>query len=163
MPLTQAHLKQLLNYDPKTGIFTYLKEKGKRHIGDVAGAQDKYGYISIGIDYIKYKAHRLAWLYMTGEFPKNQIDHKDLNKSNNKWENLREADWFHNNQNVGISRNNTSGVKGVSWDSTTKKWRATIEANGGTYRLGRFNNLEEAAAVINAARLSLHGEFSRAI
>jgi hypothetical protein len=90
--ITYEKLKSLLTYDPNTGIFIYNYRHGAWALkGSEAGRCDKDGYLIITINKKAYSAHRLAWLYMTGEHPKEFIDHKDGNKSNNKFENLREA------------------------------------------------------------------------
>lgn len=137
MGLTQARLKELLNYDPDTGIFTrnitfYGKEKGQ-----VAGHIRKDGYTRIAVDGKKYYAHRLAWLYIYGYFTENEIDHKDMNTSNNSISNLREASHLCNMRNKSTLSNNTTGVTGV-YRIKTGKWRSQIVIGGSRKDLGTF-------------------------
>lgn len=108
------------------------------------------GYKAGGLLSVKYDAHRIAWLLATGEWPRDQIDHIDGDRANNRFVNLREANHAINNRNARMRTNNTSGVCGVNWDSAKGKWRATININGRKKELGRFVDISDA---INA-RLS---------
>jgi hypothetical protein len=147
--LTQSRLKRLLHYNPETGIFTRIIKP--RHIGDIAGFDGGNGYIFIWVGNKKYLAHRLAWLYMEGYFPEEgiDVDHKDRDKSNNKWANLRMATRSCNNMNKSLQSNNTSGIKGVSIDSG--KWKASITLNKKRHYLGCFKEKHEAAMARYAA------------
>ena len=136
--ITQERLKELLHYCPDTGIFTYLKE------GKIAGHNDSRGYITIRIGAAQLKAHRLAFLYITGSCPSQGTDHIDHNKKNNRWDNLREVSHAINQKNKGIAKNNTSGVNGVCWKGN--RWEAYIGDSGKYVYLGRFKNKEDAAA-----------------
>lgn len=159
--ITVEQLKELLHYNPDTGIFTWIVGRGgKARIGSVAGTVE-YGYIKILVFGRKYRAHRLAWLYMTGAWPKVQIDHKDLNKSNNRWSNLREADQKENGRNTRKKRNNKSGFKGVYWHKQKQKWRAAITVNYKKIFLGNYEKISAAKAAYEAAALKYHGEFAR--
>ena len=90
--LTQSELKSLLHYDPETGLFTWIAPLSNRvQVGDVCSTVAPIGYILIGVRGQKLYAHRLAWLYMTGEWPENQIDHINCVKTDNRWANLREV------------------------------------------------------------------------
>ena len=112
--LTADRLRELLNYDPDTGVFTYRVTRAPRfRPGDMAGHVDVHGYRVIGLDLRIYKAHRLAGLYMTGEWPKHEVDHKNLDKADNRWVNLRPATHGQNRQNIGALKNNWTGCKGV--------------------------------------------------
>src|SRR6266446_8705973 len=108
-------LKKNIKYDPVTGHFTWIKKrKGRNHaIGSKAGYTDAYGYLTIGINYKIYKAHRLAWLYMTGKWPKNFIDHINRDPSDNRWENLREATRSQNQINSKVPSSSKLGIKGI--------------------------------------------------
>ena len=159
-PLSLLH--KLLEYNPDTGVFTWMVERGGRtaRVGSPAGSTDKRGYKSIRINRRIYYAHRLAWLYVTGENPSLQIDHINGNRSNNRMSNLREATSAENNYNVSIPERNTSGIKGVSWDKKSQKWRAQISVEGSHLYLGLFRSIEDAAEVVREARCRLHGEFA---
>lgn len=124
--LTQASLKKQLHYDPLTGIFTWLYGKQGRRADLQAGKIRRDKYVSICINYKDYLAHRLAWLYMTGEWPKLDIDHIDRNPSNNAWVNLREVSRSANLLNMSAHGNKEQNAKGVFWDAFRKKWRVQI-------------------------------------
>ncbi len=161
-PLTATECRKVLHYNPETGIFTRLiSATNSVKIGDVAGSRNSCQYIAITINGKKHQAHRLAWLYMTGEWPKHFIDHKDTCRSNNIWTNLREATHQQNKQNAPIRRDNKSGFKGVCWLRPHKKWRARIKANGREIHLGYFNTREAAHAAYCEAAPKHHGEFAR--
>ncbi|MCR4298099.1 MAG: HNH endonuclease [Gallionella sp.] len=144
--IDQRRLKELLHYDPETGIFTWLVDRKSVKAGDVAGFRQEERYWVIRVDGKNYLAHRLAWLYVTGEWPPNQIDHADLNKVNNKFANLRLATPRQNGQNKPIFRNNKSGVSGVSWNSRDCVWQSHMRIDGRQTHIGYFDNLFDAAA-----------------
>ncbi len=165
--LDQRTLKQHLHYDPETGVFTRLRaDTNTVTIGEVAGGpwyrkakpDDKYWVISI--ENIRYQAHRLAWLYMTGEWPEDKVDHWDHDGLNNRWKNLRAATHVENIRNSRIRSNNTSGYKGVSWDVNRGKWQVGIRYDGKRHALGRFDDKEEAIAAYAAAAKRIFGEFA---
>lgn len=159
MTMTQDKLKSILHYNPDTGVFTWIIDSHKAKAGDIISTVNN-GYVRPTINNKRYYAHRLAWLYMTGEFPK-QIDHIDLNKINNKWENLRLANDSQNNFNKDKTILNTSGFKGVSWYKNANKWRAEIKAYGKRLRIGYFTSIEDAAAAYKEAAKKLHAEYGR--
>src|SRR3990167_475912 len=136
--LTADRLRELLHYDPLTGIFKWLVQKGRVAAGSVAGTSDGNGYVQIRIDGKHYRGQRLAWCYMTGEWPESQVDHEKLNRSDNRWENLREASNAQNTMNQGLRKSNTSGFKGVSWHAAAKAWVANIRLDARTTYLGTF-------------------------
>ena len=139
--ITQNVLHNIFDYNMFTGDFIWLVKTGPNSkVGNKAGSKNADGYICIGLNSKIYKAHRLAWLYMTGSWPTDQIDHKDRIRSNNIWSNLRDVSNSDNQLNTGLRRNNTSGFKGVSFDSTRQKWLVQYR---GKY-IGRFNYIEEA-------------------
>lgn len=154
--ITQSALKELLHYCPETGIFRWRVSLGTAKAGSVAGYLDGNGYQQIGIQGKPYLAHRLAWLYEFGEFPPNDLDHKNRVRSDNRICNLRPATKAENNQNCSMRRDNTSGHVGVYWYKRDKKWRAKIQINRKTTQLGRFTNLEDAIAARKAAELKYH-------
>jgi hypothetical protein len=124
--LNQKTLKKYLNYDPETGVFKRKINSGKAKIGDVAGGINGSGYICIRINSVKYRAHRLAWLYVHGKFPDNQIDHINRVKTDNRIENLRDVTQSVNGRNRNLPSNNTSGHIGVKWNKKQQAWKVTV-------------------------------------
>lgn len=161
MELDHSHLLTILSYNKRTGEFRWrIKYSRKVVPGSVAGGRNVAGYIVIGIDGVCYYAHRLAWFYVNGQWP-DQIDHKDGDRSNNKWSNLRIATHQQNVLNAKLACNNTSGFKGVSWHKAANKWSAYIILNLKKKHLGLFETAEEAhQAYLKAARMA-HPEFAR--
>ena len=156
--LTAKYLQSALDYNPETGIFTWKTNKGCLKRGHVAGYVDS-GYRQITLAGKKYKAHRLAWLYYYGEWPKGLIDHKDQDTMNNAISNLRECTPGENQQNSTRSRGSTSNYQGVSWYTAGKKWRARITIKGETLLLGDFDDELEAANVYREAKEKYHPFF----
>ena len=155
--LTQERLKELLSYDPETGVFVRIKQTSSNaKIGDVAGAARCDGYRIIQIDHKQFTAHRLAWLYMTGAFPPDQIDHIDRNTTNNRFANLRAVTQSENMHNLGKNKYNNSGYRGVSYQKCSKKWYASIKLNNVQKNLGYFFTPEEASAAYLAAQRIYH-------
>ncbi len=144
--LTQQRLKELLTYSKTTGVFNWIERvSSKADAGDTAGCLDKSnGYRVIGIDGRQYSAHRLAWLYCYGSFPKGQIDHKSHCRDDNSILNLRVTTSTGNNRNKTKSKKNTSGHNGVYWDRKNKNWRARIKVDGKNIGLGSYKNIEDA-------------------
>jgi hypothetical protein len=159
--ITQAELKEVLEYNPDTGVFIRVKSNSPSvKVGDVAGTYDYKGYIAIKINYKLYKAHRLAWLYMRGKFPEKCIDHINHIKDDNRWTNLREATNSQNNSNRVKQKNNKSGYKGVIWKKKNKKWQATITYMNKIIYLGLYTTPEEASEAYKKKAIELFGEFS---
>lgn len=160
--LTQAELKSYLHYSPDTGIFTRIYSASPNaKIGHQYSCVGSNGYINIRIQYKNRLAHRLAWLYIYGEWPKEQIDHINGIKTDNRICNLRQANNSQNNLNIGIQKNNTSGYKCVAWIKHAKKWRASCWYNNKNKFLGYFSTAEQASEAYEAfAKLHL-GEFHR--
>ena len=156
--ITQTELKQQLHYNPDTGIFTRLVAKCRRFkAGDIAGCLSPNGYILIGINGKLYRAHRLAWLYVYGKFPKDQIDHINGIKSDNRIANLRESTHAENMQNeIKPRSNNTSGYLGVSWDKNRGNFVTSISINGKNKHLGYFEIAAEAHQVYLEAKRANH-------
>lgn len=146
--LTLDHLKELMDYDPATGIFT-------RKSGKVAGALRPDGYRKIMIENVQYYSHRLAWFYMTGELSKD-VDHIDRNPSNNQFINLRAVSKSQNQHNRIKQRDNTSGYKGVIYFKRTGRWRANIWVNDVNHYLGYFSTPEEASMAYQNAAMVFH-------
>ena len=159
--LTQARLKELLHYNPDTGIFTRLtKPRNGLNIGDIAGSLHSNGYIVIEINYKKYKAHRLAWLYVAGSFPPDMMDHKNRIRNDNRFINLREATRGQNGANGKRQSHNKSGKKGVCWNKGKGKWVAQISVRGKVKHLGVFTCKDKAHATYCKAADKYHGEFA---
>ena len=151
-------LRQRMSYDPESGRFTRLITTGS---GSIAGSEpghiDAYGYRVIRIGARIYKAHRLAWLYVTGRLPYLDIDHVDGIRSNNCWSNLREVDRKINTRNRrAASTGSTSKLLGVSWNKQKQKYIAQIKTDLGVKYLGQFNNETEAHAVYTSAKFEHH-------
>jgi hypothetical protein len=159
--LTQSRLKELLHYDPETGDFIRLVSTNSRvKAGDIAGGLNSDGYVMIRVDGFRYSAHRLAFLYMLGEMPE-WSDHHDLNRSNNRWSNLRIATRSQNQANQRVRQNNRLGVKGVHINRYGK-YAVSIRANGAQHYLGQTDDLATAIAIYQRASVHYYGEFARA-
>lgn len=155
--LTADRLRELLSYDAETGVF-YRKIALCNSVkpGDIAGSDDGEGYIRIRVDGVTHRAHRLAWLYVTGAWPAEEIDHINGNRGDNRIANLREATHAENGQNRAIPRNSRSKRHGVGWDKKAGKWRARIKSKGVEVTLGHFANIEDAVQARAKAKAELH-------
>jgi hypothetical protein len=146
--ITQNRLMHLLDYNPDTGLFTWLRPTSNRVTrGEIAGSVLKMKsatYTRISLDGGRYQAHRLAFLYMEGKLPPELTDHKDGNGQNNKWSNLRKATRSENNKNANMRSHNTSGYNGVGWCKQKKKWQAIVTSEGTVKHLGFFANKNDA-------------------
>ena len=158
--LDHGYLLSILDYDRDTGRFTWKTHRGKCVPGDIAGSSHPGGYWVICIDHLKYLAHRLAWFYVTRTWPDEEIDHRDRNRRNNAFENLRQATRNQNACNHKRRRDNKSGVRGVDWRECKGKWRAHIQHNGRSHHLGYFDSIEDAAEARSAAALRMFGDFA---
>ncbi len=152
--LTVERLKELVNYDPDTGLFQWAIARRKCRKGAVAGCVMKHGYVGIRIDNFLYTSHRLAWFYAYGVWPADQIDHINNDRADNRLVNLREATNIANSHNRKKSTRNTSGFTGVRRENS--KWQASIKINYKTVRIGLFNTPEEASAAYQEAKQRLH-------
>jgi hypothetical protein len=151
-----------LDYDSQTGEFRWRKRMSRSaKPGDVAGTLHTDGYRRIRIKRRDYRAHHLAWLYMTSRRCPAFIDHRDGDPSNNRWNNLRRATASQNGANARRSKSNASGFKGVS-RARSGRWRAGISKKGRRHHLGIFSTPQEAHAAYVAAARRLFGEFARA-
>lgn len=154
-----------LSYNPKTGIFRWKVERnshgGKIFPGDEAGTL-KDGYVQIKLFGKVYRAHHLAWLVMTGEWPptNSDMDHRNRDRADNSWRNLRLATRSQNNMNGRTPSHNKSGVKGVSYRSDIGKWHARIVKNDRVILLGNFVSKADAIAARRTAESQLYGEFA---
>lgn len=142
--LTPARLREVLVYNPKTGKFKW--RKSHHGVRPVVGCLDRDGYLMIGIDYVIYKAHRLAWLYMTDKWPNYVIDHINGRRSDNRWKNLRDVPLYMNQRNRKLHVNNISGVPGVCY---RKPWRVIV----GRKEVGTFARKADAVRMARQLRL----------
>jgi hypothetical protein len=161
--ITAEELRSILNYDPKTGKFTYSAKCARNNIGDEAGWKNGNGYLKITVNQIKYYAHRLAWLYVTGNWPMLTVDHKNGVGIDNCWSNLRLASHSENGMNKAAKKIYRNGTirKGVYFHKQASKWAAQIAKDGKVSYLGLFGSAEDAHAAYVAAAGKLHGEFAR--
>lgn len=157
--LNHERLLAVLHYNPNTGIFIRRISLGnKALVGSVAGSVHRSGYVRLMVDGTLYLAHRLAWFYMTGQWPRELIDHINMDRADNRWANLRDASAQVNQQNKSLARVGTaSGLLGV-WRAggRSKKWTTSITANGVRKYLGKFATPELAHAAYIAAKRALH-------
>lgn len=160
--ITARRLKEVLDYHCEWGIFIQKKQTSRRvKVGSVVGYKRPSGYVAIMIDGKNYYAHRLAWLYMTGKWPDDQVDHIDGNRSNNRISNIRECNRHQNAQNCKTRSDNKLGIKGVSFSKKDNIFVTQIQSNGKVYQVGSFKTAEEAQKAYAEAALKYHGEFAR--
>jgi len=154
--------KQLLNYDPETGLLTWKEpqKNGSMPAGSVAGSVAYTGYVKVQIKRKMYMAHRIAWLLTHGEWPSGFLDHIDNCRSNNRIANLRVVNAAQNSRNALMSSANTSGYKGVTWSKKSQKWQASVKVQGRSNHVGLFGTKELAAEAAQNARNRYHGDFA---
>jgi len=179
--ITAEHAREMLDYDPETGslmwkprtpdMFEATPRRSAEHAcanwnsawaGKEAGAKNKFGHIIVTILYQQIMSHRLIWLIMTGEWPKDEVDHENRVPFDNKWLNLREATHSQNGMNKGALSNNRCGLKGASLDKRVGKWRARIKVGDKIIWIGNFATAQEAHEAYKAASEIYHGEYGRA-
>lgn len=149
--LTQERLKELLDYEPETGLFRWKISISRRAIvGEIAGSDHGNGYIEIGILGKKYYCHRIAWLYMTGEWPASQIDHINRVRRDNRWGNLREATQSENMLN--------NAACGFYWSKSRNKFIAEITINKKSIHAGQYSCMLDARAAYLRTRKQYLGE-----
>lgn len=153
--LTHARLLEKLHYDPETGRFTRRPPNHKRRIGRF----DKNGYVTIAVDRVKHQAHRLAWLYMTGQHPGEDlhVDHINRIRDDNRWANLREATPIENCHNRegffgGSPGRGASGTHGVYWDGRKERWFVQMRCREKCFYGGYHKTLDAAQADAEAVR-----------
>jgi hypothetical protein len=162
--LTAERLRSLLDYAPGTGVFRWRVAPNKNlriKPGHIAGSVNIEGYRSIRVAGHSYQASHLAWLYMTGNLPRAEMDHVDCNTANDAFSNLREATREQNTTNRRVYKNNTSGCKGVVKDHRWGKWQGYINVKRKRIHLGTYHSIEEARKVYAEASAKFHGEFGR--
>lgn len=158
--LTVERVRELLNYDPETGLFTWKHSRGTARKGNLAGyartTQQGKTYWVIRMDRVSHLAHRLAWVWMYGTVPEDQIDHVDGNGTNNAIANLRTVSLSENMKNKRKQANNTSGVTGVSWEKNSSKWEVRIMIGGKSVYFGRYADFQQAVSIRKKAE-TLYG------
>lgn len=154
--ITQERLKELLSYDPQTGLFTWLMDKGSARKGALAGKLNTASYVQIQLDKRMYLAHRLVWLYIYGAFPACVIDHIDGDKNNNAFSNLREATATENQRNKRKFRGKY--LKGVT--KVRNSYNAFIRYDKKKQYLGCFKTEQEAYQAYCLAAQKHFGEFA---
>lgn len=162
IPLTADRLRDLLAYDPDTGLFTWRRSRGCVKVGAIAGTDNGRGYLKFALDKVHHFAHRLAFLYMTGRWPEGEVDHINRIKTDNRWTNLRDVTKSVNQQNRSLVKSRgTSKLRGVCWYKRTNKWKAQINDNGKKIGLGYFHSEQEAYSAYIAAKKLLHPVVAR--
>lgn len=159
MKISHSRLLRILEYDPETGVWIWLNPSAmnKKPIDRVAGTISVHGYRVITIDGIKYRSRRLAWFYMTGEWPIQEIDHDNRDKTDDRWNNLLDVSRSANALNRDLQTNNASGVRGVHWDTNRGKWVVQVKKDNVTHFGGRFDFLDEAIEARDLIALGLQG------
>lgn len=168
------YIKSRIDYNPDTGEFVWKERTrkeyphdnfrttwNKKHAGKVVGHVMKNGYRDISVDHMRFTAHRLAWFFVTGYFPKEDIDHVNRDRDDNRFCNLREATRSQNLRNASLRSDNKSGVKGVSFDKKSGRWSVRMWNNDRIYQyLGAYDTLDEAKDVAERKRREFHGDFA---
>ena len=155
--LTAERLRELLDYDPETGVFRWRVDRRKVRPDGIAGSiHSVYGYRIIKVDFVKYRAARLAWLYVHGRWPLAEIDHRNRRRDDDRIANLREATHSQNGANQTARRTSICGVRGVSPIKKTGRFMA----RAGNRYLGTYSTIKEAATAYQRAARKTYGEFA---
>jgi hypothetical protein len=163
--LTQAQVRELFDYNPETGQLIWKVERYRKHPGDIAGCAHKtknknYWRVSVSVNYRRYLAHRIIWLWMTGDWPEQEIDHIDRNATHNQWSNLRLSGHSENGRNLSVKTTSKTGIAGVLIDKRRGDYRARIMVNRRDIYLGNFKTIEEAIQHRRMAELKYFGRFA---
>jgi hypothetical protein len=170
---SKEYLHECFEYNSETGILIWKHRprehystetnyigSNKRFVGKQAGSiKSKEGYLCIRIADINYAVHRIIWKYMTGFDPFNNIDHINNIRHDNRWCNLREATDNENARNKLRNKNNTSGVKNVTWDKESGKWLAQIREGKRNIKVGRFTDIKDAEEAIRLKRIEMYKDY----
>ena len=156
--ITREIIKEMLDYNLETGVFRWKISTNRRiKIGAIAGTKNWNLYFIIPLNGKRYRAHRLAWMYVYGTWPVYDIDHINGNPSDNRFNNLRDVTTSHNTQNqTKPHKRNKCGLLGVSWHTVGKCWRARICTNGVQMLIGHFKTPEEAHQAYLGAKRKYH-------
>lgn len=159
--MNRDELQKELRYDSASGLLWWITPaKGRQRLRP-AGTVSKDGYVRLCINYKRYLAHRVIWLIATGKWPKEEIDHINMNRSDNRLVNLREATYSQNKANAVVRRNNKARLRGVRWRADANKWEARICFNYNKMYLGLFATKELACNAYEMAAKKHFGEFAR--
>lgn len=166
MQTLQELLKVWITYDPDSGIVRWRRDSRYTKAGERAdktffNKQNNYWYSRIALCGQHYATATIIWVYVTGRFPKTLVDHKDLDATNNRWTNLREATQSQNVANQRLSNRNTSGFKNVYWSKRKRKWHVLCKLNNKTKSLGHFDCLFAAVRTARLKAREIYGEFAR--
>lgn len=155
-----SRLREVLNYNKTSGLLTWKVRAGPKTAGSPAGCRLKKGYLHVGIDGQLFLGHVLVWTIVKGRWPVGEIDHRNLDRRDNSWKNLREANDSENAANRPKRGDSLQPYKGVRLQG--KRWRAMTSINGRRQHLGYFKTAELAAAAYLAKQIEIHGDFARA-
>jgi hypothetical protein len=159
--ITQDYLHEFFHYDPENGLFSRKKRTGPTtKVGEIVGTDKGNGYLMLCLQSRLYLAHRIAWFYIYGEMPPLNIDHINGKRADNRICNLRLANQSQNTANSKLSKANTSGFKGVTWNKDAKKWNAQLMFNYKRISLGNFEKKEDAAEAYKKGSVQYFGEFA---
>lgn len=159
--LTLGQISSYLDCDLHSGEIRWKVTRGKANKGTLAGNVDlQTGYLRIGIEGTLYYAHRLVWLFAHGRWPKEEIDHINRQRVDNRLVNLREATRGENQRNMGLIKSNRSGYRGVYWAAKSGKWGATIKIKRRSMHLGLFDLKEDAYAARLTKEAEIFGQFA---
>jgi hypothetical protein len=158
--VTSERVRELLDYDPSTGVLTW-KVMGSGMKRREAGCKRKDGRVIVRVDRIAYLRSRLAYLWMTGEWPTDEIDHINGDAGDDRWTNLRPATSLQQKHNRKVRKSSTTGLKGVLWSQRDNSWTARICVNGSNVHLGTFRTPEAAHEAYRAAAERHFGSFAR--
>ena len=155
--MDQKYIKQVFNYAPETGIVTWNVRRSNRvRLGGIVGYKNPGGYLQVRLEKKLWMLHRLIWLWMTGDHPKGEIDHKNGDRQDNRWNNLRDVDKFKNMQNrKKADKDSCTGVLGVCFDKQSGKFRAQRVVNGRKILNKLFTNIEDASEAYRSCYVSL--------
>lgn len=158
MALTFAEARERFTYHPETGVFTRVKTQRRWLAGSIVTGTSSHGYIRIWVKGKQIAAHRLAWLWMTSEWPSDDIDHIDGNRANNTWANLRQVDRSTNLENIrsAKSHNKSTGLLGAYHSPSKRRFVSRIQVRGKNINLGSFATADAAHAAYLSAKSELH-------
>ena len=162
--ISAKEFKTIYEYNPETGVFTRIRKTSNNTVLGSGGYLRPDGYYSLSVDRggERILAHRCAWLYMTGEFPPEgfEVDHRNRNRGDNRWSNLRLADRPLQLINTSPRSDNTSGLKGVSWSKEKRAWHSYINLHGKRVNLGRYKDWFDAVCARKSAENLHHHTYS---